>query len=312
MKEELRAMEAYLKELKALKRYKEAERLKEEVVQLKARLSGLDSETGRLKKELLVNVNAKQEACQLREALDQARNELSMLKEVKAIINGEHLTVEEAAREFIRAREAEIRGEVDKEAKALREKLETDMPALVHRKLLAILKKPQWPAEIAQTIEKKAEEKSQSKLDEEFQQRVHEEVLGRLEEVRQMEWRPFIEEEASRIARDLRTLVAELQGTWHLTCDRCHIRVTVEVGPREIAALLKGERVAECPECRDFNLPPAPLVAPHKINGSALEDLLEALLAGKGPPGKATSEPSQKETCPSVVRSPEETGSTTL
>ena len=128
MKEELRAMEAYLKELKALKRYKEAERLKEEVVQLKARLSGLDSETGRLKKELLVNVNAKQEACQLREALDQARNELSMLKEVKAIINGEHLTVEEAAREFIRAREAEIRGAVDKEAKALREKLKTDMP----------------------------------------------------------------------------------------------------------------------------------------------------------------------------------------
>ena len=295
MKEQLRAMEAYLKELKALKRYKEAERLKEEVRQLKESLSELKSETGRLKRELLLNTNVKQEACQLREALNQTRHELSILKEVKVIINGEHPTLEEAAREFVRAREAEIRDRVEKESKTLQEKFEAEVPELVYHKLLAILKEPQWPAEIAQIMEKKAEEKAQSKLDEEFQQRVHEEALGRLEEVKQIEWRPFVEEKASRIARDLKTLAAELQGTWHLTCDRCHRKVSAEVSPREIAALLRGERVVECPGCKDFNLPPAPPVAPHKINGSALEDLLEAYLAEKGPPGNAAAEPSQKE-----------------
>jgi len=53
-------MEVHLKELKALKRYKEAERLKEEVGQLKTRLSELQAENGRLKKELILNTSVKQ------------------------------------------------------------------------------------------------------------------------------------------------------------------------------------------------------------------------------------------------------------
>lgn len=57
MKEELRALEAHVKELKALKRYKESERLKEELQQLKMRLSELQAENGRLKKELVLNTN---------------------------------------------------------------------------------------------------------------------------------------------------------------------------------------------------------------------------------------------------------------
>jgi len=286
VKEQLRAMETYLKELRALKRYKEAERLREEVHQLKARLSELNSEADRLKKELLLNTNAKQEANQLREALSQALDELSMLKEVKVIINGEHLTVEDAAGEFVRAREEEIGTRAKAEFERLRKNFEAEAPELVYHKLMAILKKREWPAEIAQIIEKKAEEQAQSKLDEEFHKRVHKDAMSRFDEVKRMEWRPFVEEQASRITHDLRTLVAELQRTWHLPCDRCHRRVTVEVGPREVAALLKGERVAECPRCIDFNFPPSPPVAPHKINGSALEDLVEAYLAEKGPPGQ--------------------------
>ena len=289
MKEELRAMESYLKELKALKRYKEAERLKEEVRQLKASLSELKSETGRLERESLLNTNAKQEACQLREDLNQTRHELSMLKEVKVIINGKHPTLEEAAREFVKAREAEVRERVENESKKLQEKFETEVPELVYHRLLAVLKEPQWPAEIAQIIEEKAEEIAQSKLDEEFQQRVHEEAWDKLDEVKKTEWQPFVEKKVSRVARDLRNLAAELQGTWHLICDRCYRRVRVEVGPREIAVLLRGGQVAECPRCKDFNLPPASLLTPHKIDGSALEDILEAYLAGKGPPGNATT-----------------------
>jgi len=312
MKEELKAMEAQLKELKALKRYKEAERLKEEVSQLKVALSELKADNESLKKELSLNKSVKQEACQLRETLDQTQHELSMLKEARVIIKGGNLTLEEAVREFIKAREVEIEARVKNEFKGLREKFEADAPELIHHKLLAILKEPHWPAEIAQIIEKKTEEKAQSKLDEEFQQRVHEEALGRLEEVKQTEWRPFVEKETSSIARDLRTLVVELQGTWHLTCDRCRRRVTLEVGPREIAALLRGERVAECPSCTDLDLPPAPPFAPHKISGSALEDLLEAYLAEKGSPCKAAPEASQKESHPSADWSADETGSTTL
>ena len=286
MKDELKAFEAYVKELEALKKYDEVKRLDQEVSELKASLSEVQGERDKLKQELLVNMKAKKEACRLREALSRAEEELSMLKEAKVFLKGGDLTLEEAAHEFLKGREAEIKDKVERESKTLQEEFETEVPELVYHKLLAILKETQWPAEIAQIMEKKAEEKAQSKLDEEFQQRVHEEALDRLEEVKQIEWRPFVEEKASRIARDLKTLAAELQGTWHLTCDRCQSRVSVEVGPREIAALLKGAQVAECPRCRDFNLPPAPAITLHKIHGSALGDLLEAYLADNGPLGK--------------------------
>ena len=292
MKEELRAMERYLNELKALKKYKEVERLRTEVRQLKASLSELKSKNGRLERELLLSKNAEQEACQLREDLNQTRHELSMLKEMKFIVNGGHPTLEEAACEFVRVKEAEIRDRVEKEFKTLQEKFEAEVPELAYHRLLAILKQPQWPAEIAQIMEKKAEEKARSKLDEEFQQRVHVEALNRLEEIRKTEWRPFVEEKALHIALNLKTLAGELQGTWHLICDRCCKRVRVEIGAREIATLLRGEQVAECPACKDFNLPPASPVTPHKIEGSALEDLLETYLAGKGPPGNAAAKPS--------------------
>jgi hypothetical protein len=286
MKEELRAMEAHLKELKALKRYREAGRLKEEVHQLKTRLSELNSETGRLKKELLVNTNAKQEAYQLREALNQTRDELSMLKEVKIIVNGEHLTTEEAAREFIRAKEAEISARVEREFDGLRRDFEAKASQLIYQRLLAILEKPEWPVEIVKVIEEKAEEKAHSRLDDEFQRRVNEEALDKLEEIKLTEWRPFVEEEALHLVSSLRALVVELQGTWQLICDRCQTRVSVDIGPRQIAAMLKGQQVAECPRCTDFNLPPAAPIAPHKIKGSAIEDLVEAYLADKGGTGR--------------------------
>ena len=53
-------------------------------------------------------------------------------------------------------------------------------PRLVYQKLLAILKKPEWPVEIAQVIEQKADEKAQSRLDDEFRQGVNEEAMRRL------------------------------------------------------------------------------------------------------------------------------------
>jgi len=290
MKDELRTMETYLEELDALKKYKEAKRLEQEVSELKVKLSEVEGERDRLKEEMLINKETKEEACQLKEALNQTQEELTILKEVKAILKEGDLTLGEAAREFVKAKELEIKSRAEDELKGLKKNFEARAPRLVHEKLLAILKKPGWPAEIAQVIEDKAEEKAQRRLNDEFEHRVSEEALDRLKELKRTEWRPFVEEEASHLVSSLRALVVELQGRWQLICDRCQTRVSVDIGPRQVAAMLKGQRVAECPRCTDFSLPPAPPIAPHKIEGSALEDLLQAYLAKKGPPGKAATE----------------------
>jgi len=146
------------------------------------------------------------------------------------------------------------------------------------------LKEPEWPTEIARVIDNVAEEKAQSRLDDEFERRVNEGAWRRFQEFKRTEWQPFLEAEASRIGFNLKTLVAERQGIWHFDCDRCQRRVTMDSASRQIASLLRGEQVAECPQCKDFNLPPAAPIAPHKIKGSALADMVEAYVAGKGPP----------------------------
>jgi len=290
MKDELKSMEAYLKELEALEKYDEVKRLNHEVSELNAKLSELQSERDRLKKELLLSKKAEEETHRLKETLDRAQEELTILKEVRAILKEGDLALGEAARELIRAKEAEISARVAREFNGLKRDFEAKAPGLVYQRLLTILEKPEWPVEIVKVIEERAEEKAQSKLDDEFQRRVNEEAWDSLQELKRTEWKPFIEAEASRIGSNLMALVEELQGTWRFICDRCQSRVTVDIGPRQIAALLKGKQVAECPRCTDFNLPPAPPLTAHKIEGSALEGLLEAYLAGKGPPGKAPAE----------------------
>jgi hypothetical protein len=290
MKDELKAMEAYLKELGALKRYDEVKMLSQEVSELKARLSEIQGERDRLEGEVLDSNKAKKEIGQLKEALDRAQEELSTLKEAKAILNGGSLSLEQAAKEFVKAKEAEIRIRVESEFEGLKKDFEAKAPQLIYQRLLAILEKPEWPVEIVKVIEEKAEEKAQSRLDDEFQRRVNEEALGRLQQLKLTEWQPFVEEEASHLVSSLRALVEELQGTWRFICDRCQTRVSVDIGPRQIAAMLKGQQIAECPHCTDFNLPPAPPIAPHKIEGSTLENVLQAYLDKKGPPGKTAAE----------------------
>jgi hypothetical protein len=290
MKDELKAMEAYLKELGALKRYDEVKMLSQEVSELKARLSEIQGERDRLEGEVLDSNKAKKEIGQLKEALDRAQEELSTLKEAKAILNGGSLSLEQAAKEFVKAKEAEIRTRVESEFEGLKKDFEAKAPQLIYQRLLAILEKPEWPVEIVKVIKEKAEEKAQSRLDDEFQRRVNEEALGRLQQLKLTEWQPFVEEEASHLVSSLRALVEELQGTWRFICDRCQTRVSVDIGPRQIAAMLKGQQIAECPHCTDFNLPPAPPIAPHKIEGSTLENVLQAYLDKKGPPGKTAAE----------------------
>jgi len=65
MKDELKAMEAYIKELGGLKKYAEVKRLNEEVSQLKAKLSEVLSDRDKLKKEMLDDKKAKEEVGRL-------------------------------------------------------------------------------------------------------------------------------------------------------------------------------------------------------------------------------------------------------
>ncbi|MBA7664149.1 hypothetical protein ES703_72204 [subsurface metagenome] len=125
-------MEAHLKELKALKKYDEVKRLNQEVSELKARVSELQSERDKLKKETLVNKNAKEEVYQLKEALNRTQEELSLLKQAKVILSGGDLTLEEAARYFVKAKDMEIKARVEREFKGLKKNFEAKAPRLVY------------------------------------------------------------------------------------------------------------------------------------------------------------------------------------
>jgi tetratricopeptide (TPR) repeat protein len=283
MKDELDAMEAYLKELEALKKYDEAKKLQQELSQLKATFSQIETERDQLKEDLLNRQKTEEELCQLRQALNDTQEELSLLKETKIVLEGSDQTLEELGQEFIKARDLEIKARVKKEFTDLKNSYESEAPRLIYDKLLAILRGSDWPTEIADVIEKKAELMAQSRLDAEFHRRVNEQALDSLEQLKLTEWQPFVEDRASRLTSNLTGLALELQGTWTFACDRCHTRVSVHIGPRQIATLLRGQLIAECPTCTDFSLPPAPLVTHHKIQGSSLEDVLQAYLGEKSP-----------------------------
>lgn len=288
MKDEFKAIERYLKQLEALKNYdkvkRQSQELKAKVTQVEARLSQMQAEKDKLENESLLKERAEEEVSRLREALDHAERELSTLRGVQVMLDGAKLTLEEAMQQFVQAEELEIRARLEKEFEELKKDFEVRMPQLVYQKLVTILKGPEWPPEIAQVIEGKAEQRAQGRLDDEFQRKVGDEAAARLEELKRGQWKRFVQEQASRLSRGIRPLVAELRGPWVLLCDRCGRRVTVTVSGREMAILLKGGLVAECPDCTDFNLPPHGPFTPHKIPGSALEDFIEARLRGTGLP----------------------------
>ena len=286
MKDDLAKMEAYVKELDALKKYDELKRVAAEVSELRAVLSQTTAEKDKLEHELLDAKKQITDMDRLKGCLELTQAELSQLKEAKVILDKGDITLEEAVHEFIIAKEEEIKNRIDKELAQIKADFDTRVPELICERLIAILGKQPWPEQIAGLIDERVQGKVKSRLDDEFERRVKEEAAERLKRLKLTEWRRFIDNETATLTSSLNGLVAELKGPWLFTCDRCHTNVRTLVGPHQVAALLSGEYIAECPGCIDLNFPPPPFTVAHKIEGSNLKAMLRIYLSRKGFPDK--------------------------
>jgi chromosome segregation ATPase len=327
----LEAIERYIHEIEALKDYPrvkgERDGLAQEVLLLKNKVSQFQDQVSALKeklhdetsrnKKLNEEFRSKQaEVRGLQLELDKTQNELSSLKGLKIkFAEGRELTLEEARSDFIRTREAEIERRANRKFKTLAADYEAKMPGLINQRLVEILEGPAWPAEIAEVVNAKAEERANDvlqnrekwpesfkcyyldqmkesvglELDAEFETGVRQEAERQLEAMKASQWREYAAGKARALATSLKDMVKELQGTWRFTCDRCDRRLVLEIGPSEIASLLRGETIdVVCITCSD----PAPLpfilsTVPHRVGSLTLERLLQFYM-GNTPPHDKT------------------------
>ena len=316
IKDELKTLEKYVKELEALRRYprvkQERDSLAVEVAQLKKKVAELESEVSTNNELSSRLTKSEGEVRELVGRLDDAQKELSSLKEFKAKLpdSGE-LTLDEIKTQFLKAEEDEI----EKKAKArlgeLEKELHSQMPALVYQRLIEIIKHPGLPPEIEEVINSHAKKITDDSLrdmdkwpdwfkeyysnevkesvswglNSEFEKRVQAEAERRLDALKAGQWRDYTAHKARGLAVDLKGLVSQLQGTWGFSCDRCGRRLAIEMGPSQIGALLGGGVVdVVCSVCSD----PAPFpfilsTIPHKVSSLSLEGLVE-LYMGSAPP----------------------------
>lgn len=319
IKDELERLERYTKELEALKNYsqvksekdslaEETAGLKDKVVQLQAQLKNEIS----VRKELSLQLsNSEAEVKELSMMLDEARKELSSLKDFKAKLpEGAVLGLDEVKTQFLKAEEEEIERRAKARLGELEKGLRSQMPALVHKKLIEVLRSPTWPPEIEKVIVSRArqiadeilrdseswpdwfredylnkvKELVSKELDSEFENRVQAEAEKRLDTMKADEWKEYIARKATELAVDLKGLVRELQGTWWFSCDRCNRRLALEIGLPEIGVLLGGGVIdVVCSACSD----PAPFPfilssIPHKVSSLTLGELIRAYM-GEAP-----------------------------
>jgi chromosome segregation ATPase len=320
IKDELESMGRYTKELEALKNYalvkeerdslaKETAQLKNELVQLQAQL---ESEVS-IRKELSSRLsNSEAEVRELSIRLDEARKELSSLRDFKAKLpEGSRRSLVEMRDQFLKSEEAEIERRAKARLAELEKGLRSQMPALVYKRLIDLIRRPTWPPEIEKVIDSRArkiaDESLQDRekwpawfkehylnevkelvskgLDSEFENRVQTEAERRLDAMKAGEWKEYAGSKARAIASSLKDLLKELQGTWSFTCERCGRRLALEVDPYDIGSLLRGEtKEISCTTCVD----PAPFpfllsTVQHKVASLSLEGLLE-LYMGSAPP----------------------------
>lgn len=319
IKDEFKSLERYTKELEALKNYpqtkrerdslaEETARLKDKVVQLQTQLESEVSVRKELSSELS---NSQAEVRELSMRLDEARKELSSLRDFKVKLpEGAVLSLDGMKAQFLEAEEDEIEKKAKARLTELEKGLRSQMPALVHKKLLEVLKLPNWPPEIERVIDSRAgqvadeslrdreqwpawfkecylnevEELVRKQLDSEFKNRVQAEAEKRLGAMKAGEWRKYTINKARELAVDLKGLVRELQGTWWFSCDRCNRRLALEIGPPEIGVLLGGGMVeVVCTACTDPAAFPFILsTIPHKVSSLTLGGLIQAYI-GEAP-----------------------------
>ena len=311
-KDELRSIEQYTQELEAVKYYHqikrerdslaaEAAQLRERLVQLEGQLKGEISAEKGISSQL---AKTEAEVKELAGKLDEAQRELSSVKDFKVKLPQEgDLSLEEMRARFLEAGEEEVERRAKERFGELKKDIRSQMPTLVHKRLMVLLRRPGWPPEIERVIDSKAKQMAESTLrdkerwpewfkalyleqvnglvvqglDSEFEKRAWAEAERRLENLKAERWKEYTARKARELISELKGMIRQLQGTWWFTCDRCGRRLAVEIGPSGIGSLLKGEVInVACTTCID----PAPFpfilsTVPHQAGSVTLESLLQ-------------------------------------
>lgn len=281
--DELKTIEAYTRELEALRNY---DRIKKERDELAERCSKLETRVSELK------------------------GELASLKGFNVRFVGKELTLGQAKVEFVRAYNDEIERRANQKFGMLKADLEARMPGLIYDKLIETLGKPPWPKEIAGAIEARAREiaggiladrESWPKwfdeyflkevragvgagLNSEFERRVEktsgERAEVKLRELAQVEWPRWYEVNVKPKlsileAKIKQNAIGMLRGPWRgITCDKCGTEHgEIELPEQGISTLLsQGHIELECvnPDCREWDR-----IRRHKIR-IFLYDLIAA------------------------------------
>lgn len=317
--DEFQKIEAYLRDLEALKYYRqvkdERDSLAVEATQSKDRVAQLEAQlaTEVAAKNDLSSLLTKtgDEAKELAGRLGEAEKELSSLREFKVKFSaGGELTLEEMRDQFLRAREEEIEKRVKEGLAALEEDMRSRMPTLVHENLIQILSSLEWPPEIAEAVDSRAGQIADDtlgnkdgwpdwfkkyyleevnalvsqQLTAEFEKRVRAETEKRVELMKAREWQGYVASKVRTLAASLKGLLNELQGRWGFPCDRCGCQVAIVITASHISVLLRGGTIdIACATCLD----PAPFpfifsTIQHKIVTLNLEGLLASYI-GRSP-----------------------------
>ncbi len=317
---EFQKMEAYLRDLEALKYYSqvkeerdsltaEATQLKEKVAKLEAQLKTEMHANGELSSGL---TKTRGEVNELSGRLGEAEQELSSLRELRMKFpEGGELTLEEMRDQFLQAKVEEIERKAQERSQELERDIQSQMPSLVYGRLVEVLKQRGLPSEIAKVIDSRASQIADSilgardqwpdrfksyylaevnalvneRLTAEFERRAEAEAEKRLELMKAAQWKDYAASKVRALTASLKDLLKELQGTWWFICDKCSGKLAIDLSPSQIGVLLRGQTVdIVCTTCRD----PAPFpfilsTVQHKVCSLSLEELLK-LYMGSAPP----------------------------
>lgn len=320
-KEEFENLERHTRELEAVKNYAqtkeerdslavEAAQLRDSLTLLKAELEREAAKSAELSSRL---DNSEATVKELSLNLDEAKKELASLREFRAKLpEGPVPSLEEMKSQFLGAEEGEIERRAKARLEELEKRLDSEMPALIHQRLIEVVNRPELPPEIAGVINPRAAEMADqrlrdrakwpgwfrdyylnevehrvgSRLDVEFEKRVQARAEERLDALKAGPWKEYAANKARELSSDLKSLVNQLQGTWSFTCDRCGRSLPLAIGPSEIGVLLQGEAIdVTCAACLD----PAPFPlfltrVAHKVGSLNFAGLLQTYM-GEPPVG---------------------------
>ncbi|RLI74132.1 hypothetical protein DRP04_15015 [Archaeoglobales archaeon] len=287
----LERIERYLKELEAIKHYKEVKREKDEllkkveeleselravrerakeysekIIELEREITKRGIEIANLKSEL----NAKDgKIRELEETLSEYKLKIAELEEVRATAEGK--TVAEVVEEILRRKEDEIKKRSEEIfVKKLEEWRKEEKSREVQEEAIRLLSNiinALRDDRIPEGVEVNLLEKVRELIDAEVDKRINDEFEKRVEEESnrrfvekvffQSEWykervEPLILKLYLEIKRDV---LKALRGPWNVKCDKCGCVFSTNLSSDEVEELIRRGYVwIECPSCEDFLL----------------------------------------------------------